>query len=218
MCGPTALAMQLSAFGLDLSPAEVAGGAAAFRRDGDAGLTTQELAAFCLSLGLEVELHSFDGRVLDYAWTGMDQTDLETQLAALCAHLRRVRPFADTRRRYAEAYLALVRAGGVLRIATHVRRGLLLELLTRGPVGAGVLDNVLSGTGKRDASGSPDPLEGDVGTHSVLLVGVDDDGFLLADPALPTTSSLQHRDTETLLAAITAAQIDDDNSVLLVTR
>ncbi|WP_143447808.1 hypothetical protein [Kineosporia sp. R_H_3] len=218
VCGPTALAMQLSSVGFDLSPGEVVRRAAGFRRAGDAGFTTQELAAFCLSLGLEVELHSFDGRVLDYAWSRLDRSDLESRLTALCVHLRASRPSTDARLRYAEGYLSLVRAGGVLRIATHPRRALLLDLLDRGPVGAGLLDNVLSGTGKRDASGAPDPLDGQVGTHSVLLVGADADGFLLADPALPADAALRRTDTETLLAAVTAAQVDDDNSVLLVTR
>lgn len=77
--------------------------------------------------------------MLDYAWSRLDRSDLESRLTALCVHLRASRPFADA---------------------------LLLELLDRGPVGAGLLDNVLSGTGKRDASGSPDPPEGQVGTHS----------------------------------------------------
>lgn len=216
MCGPTALAMQLSALGEALSPLDVVTNAAASKRPGDPGFTSQELGRYCLSLGYQVELWSFDGLLLDYAWNDLHGAELATELAKLCHYHAGRTPVDDTKLRYALGYLAFVEAGGALHVAPFVTSELLLRLLEKGPVNAGVLFGVFASEGKRDADQALDALAGSAGTHSVLILGYEEaTGFLVADPG--PGRGVVTVGKENLLAAITAAQVELDNVIFQVT-
>lgn len=216
-CGPTTVAMQLSALGVRMTPEDVVDRAHAHKRPGDPGYTAPELACFCRSLGLEVELHAFDGRVLDHAWSGLSPDALDARLQELCAHLERGEPAGSLRMRYALSYRRLLRAGGVLRVAPFVTSVALRALLADGPVHAGVAASVITTEGKTTADGAHDPHAGAFGTHSVLVYGYDNrEGFLVADPA-PGRGRVAVG-AEHLLAAITAAQVDDDDVVFRIMR
>ena len=216
MCGPTALAMQLSALGQKLTPDEVVTQASRFKRPGDPGFTSQELASYCLSLGYQVDFWSFDGLVLDYAWKELKGAALAAELSKLCRHHEGRTPVDEVKLRYALGYLAFVEAGGSLEVAPFVTTELLLRLLEKGPVAAGVLFGVFASEGKRGSDQAFDALTGGAGTHSVLIFGHDEaTGFLVADPTpgrgIVTVSK------ENLLAAITAAQVEYDNAIFQVT-
>lgn len=216
VCGPTALAMQLSALGEELSPHEIVTRASPFKRPGDPGFTSMELASYCVSLGYQVNFWSFDGLVLDYAWTGLKGAALAVELEKLCRHHEGRTPVEETKLRYARGYLAFVEAGGSLDVAPFVTTELIIKLLEKGPVAAAVLFGVFASEGKRDSDQAFNALTGGSGTHSVLIFGHDEArGFLIADPAPGrgiVTLSEEH-----LLAAITAAQVEYDNVIFQVT-
>jgi hypothetical protein len=216
MCGPTSLAMQLSAQGEELSPDEVVTQASRFKRAGDPGFTSQELASYCLSLGYQVELWSFDGLVLDYAWKELEGAALAAELEKLCRHHEARTPVEEMKLRYALSYLAFVKAGGSLHVAPFVTTELLLRLLEKGPVGVAVLFGVFASEGKRDADQAFNALTGGSSTHSVLIFGHDEaTGFLVADPTPGRGTVTVSK--ENLLAAITAAQVEYDNVIFQVT-
>jgi len=216
MCGPTSLAMQLSAHGEALSPLDVVTNAAGSKRPGDFGFTSQELGRYCLSLGYQVEMWSFDCLVLDYAWKDLSGAALATELGTLCRHHEGRTPVDENKLRYALGYLAFVEAGGVLHGAPFVTSELLLRLLEKGPVGVSVLFGVFASEGKRDSEQAFNALTGGAGTHSVLVIGYEEaTGFLVADPA--PGRGVVTVGKESLLAAITAAQVEYDNVIFQVT-
>lgn len=201
VCGPTSVAMQLSALGFKLSPQEVALQARPYRRPTDSGFTSLELATFCVSLGLRASLYSFDGCIMDHSWSGLDRKALESKFVDLCEVHQKIGPKNDAQFRYALSYLNLLRAGGSIRIEPTVTSKLLIELLESGPINAGV------------AFG--DPSDAGFSTHSVLVYGYDDDrGFLVADPA-PERGRVTISE-DNLLAAISAAQIENDNVIFQI--
>lgn len=215
MCGPTALAMQLSAHGEELSPDEVVTQASRFKRPGDPGFTSQELASYCLSLGYQVDSWSFDGLVLDYAWKDLRGAALATELEKLCRHHESRTPVDESKLRYALAYLAFVEAGGSLNVAPFVTTELILRLLEKGPVAAGVLFGVFASEGKRDPDQAFNALTGGSSTHSVLIFGHDEaTGFRVADPT--PGRGIVTLSKENLLAAITAAQVEYDNVIFQI--
>lgn len=215
VCGPTALAMQLSAYGEDLSPEEVVAQASRFKRPGDPGLTSQELASYCLSLGYQVDFWSFDGMVLDYAWKELRGAALAAELSRLCRHHESQTPVDEVKLRYALGYLAFVEAGGSLTVAPFVTTELILRLLEKGPVAAAVLFGVFASEGKRGSDQAFNALTGSSGTHSVLIFGHDEaTGFQVADPTPGRGVVTVSR--ENMLAAITAAQVEYDNALFQV--
>jgi hypothetical protein len=214
-CGPTAFAMQLSALGYELSPEEVNVRAQSYKRPSDTGYTSAELATFAISLGLQVDFYSYDGRVLDYSWQGLDATSLRTRLEVLCESLRSDNAIQGARFRYAQGYLRFITSGGSLHIRPFPRASEILNLLDTGPLKAGVAYNVLTGEGKRSVGGTLDPYGGGFGTHSVLIYGHSDErAFLVADPAPGRGASVIEADN--LVAAIAAAQIENDNSLFQI--
>lgn len=88
---------------------------------------------------------------------------------------------------------------------------LIIDLLEKGPVAAGVAFCILASDGKRNfVTNEIDPFSGGFGTHSILIYGYDDvAGFMIADPAHGRGRIVVS--PENLLAAITAAQVEDDN-------
>jgi hypothetical protein len=214
-CGPTTLAMQLSALNIDLSPAEVALQALPFRPDGAQGFTSQELANFASSLKLKTEFYSFDGRVLDYSWQGWSSDLLVPELEFHSQWYRNQVPMDPIGSRYTDSYLGLLKGGASLHIRTNVTCTLINKLLETGPVNAGVAFGVFSGEGKKNIAGESDPLKGNFQTHSILIYGVDEDGmFLVADP-MPNRGKLKIS-PDHLIAAISAAQFENDNSIFQI--
>lgn len=215
VCGPTALAMLLSAYGRDVTPSEVEEQASRFKPPGAPGLISQELAAYCLSLGYEIKFWSFDGRILDYSWRDLQCSELASKIEALCDYHESQGPKNETQLRYAKSYLAFLKAGGSLHIAPFVTSELILSQLRRGPVKAAVAFNVLASEGKRNSKGVLDPFTGGFGTHSIVIYGYDEAmGFLIADPAVGRGRVTVSR--ENLLAAISTAQTEDDNALFYI--
>lgn len=188
VCGPTALAMVLNGLGTKISPREVLQGA---KGSPGVGLTNQSMATFTMKLGFEADLWSFDHQVLDQAWAGLPSAELATKLESKIDLLRAQSPADQNRIHYAESYLEFVKAGGSLHILPAPTKELIVEWLAKSPLLAGV------------------SFTGGKGTHSIVIHGYRPEEFLITDPEMgPTTIS-----PEKLIAAISAAQSEFDNSI-----
>ena len=115
---------------------------------------------------------------------------------------------------YIQAYIDMLKAGGSLTILPHVTTTLLYDLLRKGPVYANICSFVTHGLGRMrypDPSKRlhvPDDISGRVGNHSIVIYGNDEKGnFLVSDP----WNGLEVTDPETMICAITAAELECDS-------
>lgn len=213
-CGYTALAMQLSHYGSDLTPEDIYQSAPRAVIEGVplAGSLATQLAAWVMGLGFKARVTTFDFLVIDLAWATLDGP-------ALISHLTAVR---DSRcvpslgeaisRTYVDEYLRYLDAGGELIILPHVSSSDLYEKLQHGPIGVSVCTAPLYGHGRMSEAlpdrEIADDVNGAIGTHSVVVYGYTTSGdFLLADPWRGLTQVTR----DALICAMTAAVIECDS-------
>lgn len=187
----------------------------------DFGSSMQRLATYCLEKGYDVELYSFDARILDFTWADLSPTQLIEKLEKI-KDVRNVDNLGkELTKQYIEEYIDFVEKGGSLRIQPYPTREFLVKLVTEGPVCVAVNFSTLLGTGHSKNNGlrssDPDELDNEITTHAVLLYGQNDKGdFLISDPwgkpQLNVVSSDQ------LIASIMAAQWLCDNILFRIVR
>lgn len=216
-CGYTALAILLSHYGINRKPLDIA---EAVAPDGhEFGSITAEVATWCRTLDLRVSFYSFDFQITDFSWAKLPPEETVARLRAV-KNKRNIPSLGKKMStRYVQAYIDLLASGVSMQILPHPTTKLLHKLLAGGPVYANVCPQVLYNDGRSRTAGLrktvPDDVYGKVSTHSLVIYGNDAEGnFLLADP----WRGLQISTPETLLCAMTAAEIECDSQLLQVFR
>ena len=180
----------------------------------DSGTINQQMATWCLELGFDVQLFTFDCQIIDQSWAELPKDELIERL-----ELRKdgwaVPSLGKTwTAAYAQSYIDLLNAGGQLHIQPAVTTKLLYELLDQGPILPCLSFSTLYGRGRVRNEGIkesiPDDINGRTWNHSVVIYGYDEHGnFLVADPI--HEPGLHVIESERMLAAISTAQIECDN-------
>ncbi len=222
-CSQTAVAMLLSHYGEILTPEDILAKAGVNQDESgnDIGTVNQDLATVCISLGYEVTIHSADFQLLDISWAGLSRQSLQDKLR-LVLPARRVAALGDFwSQQYLHSYINFLEKGGELKITAYFSEQYFDELLVKGPFLCGVCPGVLYSLGHdRVQSGViresvPDDINGEVGTHSVIVYGKSDSGqYLVADPWYGD----QEVAAEALVAGCAAAQIECDNLIVAVKK
>ncbi|MBL8159148.1 C39 family peptidase [Candidatus Saccharibacteria bacterium] len=204
-CSQTALAMLMSYYGHPMSVEDVMRTVPQGRDEQGnpyGSNLVQELAAWCLSAGFGVRMHTFDCQIIDLAWEGLPATELINRLEAARGVRISAAQGPHISNQYIDAYLNFLKRGGNLRIEPFPRARLLYELLQKAPVVVAVCFNTLHNAGGSET------------THTVLVYGYDPQGnFLVADPYEGRIVV----DPERLVCAISAAQIECDNVLFQIT-
>lgn len=215
-CTQATTAMLLSHYDSKYSVARVLADSPA---DKEFGSTMQQLATYCIKQGYNVEMFSFDARILDFTWSGLSREELVAKLE----RVKSVRNIESLGKQLTEQYVAdyieFLNKGGKLYIDPYPTRELLVRLVNEGPICVAVNFTTLLGTGHSKNVGlrasQQDDLDNEVTTHAVLVYGQDDDGnFLLADPWGEPQFNVATSDQ--LIASIMAAQWLCDNIIFRV--
>jgi hypothetical protein len=180
------------------------------------GTINQQMATWCLSLGFDVALYTFDCQVIDQSWSKLSGENLLERIEA-----RKngwvVPSMGDAwTKAYAQSYIDFVKAGGKLTIQPAVTSKLLYELLQDGPLLPCLSYSTLYGVGRTknfdEHKSTDDDVNGRTWNHSVVIFGNDEHGnFLIADPfKKPGVHTIE---PERMVAAISTGQIECDNLV-----
>lgn len=180
----------------------------------DFGSSMQQLAIYCIDQGYDVEMYSFDARILDFTWSNLSNDKLVEKLKKIKA-VRNVESLGKKlTQQYVEEYIDFIKKGGKLNIQPYPTRELLTQLVTEGPLCVALNFTTLLGTGHSKNVGlrtsEHDDLDNDVTTHAVMVYGLDDNNnFLLSDPW--GNPQLNIATSDQLIASIMAAQWLCDN-------
>ncbi|MDB5164228.1 MAG: Peptidase family protein [Candidatus Saccharibacteria bacterium] len=218
-CGYAALAILLSHYGKQVAVDELLKVVPhPVHEDGqEGGSITPQLAAWALMQGFQTHMYSFDCLVLDLSWKKLSEPQIVERLKAVRGKRDpqvASKHYADE---YIDAYLDMLKAGGKLTIQPFVTTKLLYKLLEKGPVYANICSTARTGEGRNRNVGLRksvvDDVNGTVSNHSIVLYGNDTNGnFLVADP----WEGMMTEDPETMICAITAAQIECDNMCFVI--
>lgn len=216
-CGPTALHAVYRHLGLDLSLDDLIG---RVRYIDEGGTLAVHLALDALSRGFSAVLHTFNLRIFDPSWAGLESEELVEKLERQLDFKGGSR-FVEASR----AYQRFLRAGG--RVGFEE---LSLELLEgyfrRGcPVLAGLSATYLYGSPREilvnDRSLRFDDLRGEPTGHFVVLGGIEEGKVVVSDPYLENPLGRhQHYlvDPSRLLHAILLGVMTYDANILVISR
>lgn len=209
-CTQTATAMLLSHFDKKYNTATVLQSSPAT----EFGSSMQQLAIYCLDQGYDVDMYSFDTRILDLTWSNLSSDALIEKFEKIKT-VRNIESLGkNVTQQYIEGYVEFIKKEGKLYIQPYPTRELLKQLVTEGPVCVAVNYTTLLGAGHTKNLGlrasEQDDFENEVTTHAVLVYGLDDDNnFLVSDPwGDPQFNTVT---SDQLIASIMAAQWLCDN-------
>jgi len=213
-CGPTCLTKVLQFFGDDRGFDAVA---AEVDRNPDGGTVGVHLGRAALALGYGATIYTYNLRVFDPTWAGLDPVALKAKLAARAAAVT-----DPPLERITSAYCAYLEAGGEIGFA-DLDRELLVDHLARGrPIVCGLSSTYLYGTAREIAeTNQSDDVVGEPAGHFVVIGGYLDEGarFVVFDPYLqnPVADGQRYEVTERrLLNAILLGDVTFDGVLLLV--
>lgn len=214
-CSQTALSMLLNYYGLNKSPKDIMSEIPVTKdeKGNDWGTITQQLASWCISLGFKVKMYSFDIQILDLSWKDLDETELLNKLHSILG-VRDVPALGkEWSKEYVQSYIEFIKAGGSLTIKDYPTIELLEKLLAKAPIFASVNFNVMYGYGRRKNVGLRESIEdfkeGKLTNHSIVISGYKAGEFQVYDPW--EKPGIHKINSERIIAAITAAQIEADN-------
>lgn len=167
-----------------------------------------------------VEMHVFDVQIIDRSWINLSQKALLSEIIKIQEH-----GVSTARTPYAsiliDAYVAFLQAGGVIKIAkcTNV---LLQKLLLDGPVLTIVNFNYIYDypRSKYDPTSKeylPDPIDGKVIEHAIVLTGFSGNQYYYNDPDAEVGGQHTIQD-DVLIGSICAAQLNSDNYLLTINK
>ena len=217
-CSPTALSMLLSFYGKNFTVTEVLDKVPqVHNEEGEPfGTINQQMATWCMSLGFDVSLYTFDCQVIDQSWATLPNEKLLERLEARKSGWA-VPSLGDAwTKAYAQSYIDFVKAGGELTIQPAITSKLLYNLLEDAPVLVCASYSTLYGAGRTENfdefRSASDDVNGRTWNHSVVIYGNDENGnFLIADPF--KKPGLHVVEPERMIAAISTAQIECDNLI-----
>ncbi len=176
----------------------------------DSGSINQQLATWCISLGFDVTLYTFDCQIIDQSWAGLGKDDLVARLKMSMDGYEVPSLGALWSNAYRQAYVDFLEAGGEMHIQPAVTTKRLYELLEYGPILACVSFSTLYGVGRSNEQSEQDDINGKAWNHTVVIYGNDEDGnFCVSDPLKkPGTHVVE---AERMIVAISTAQLECDN-------
>jgi hypothetical protein len=179
-CGPTCLRKVYDYYGLRLDDTALLG---EIDRNEDGGTLAVFLGIAALRRGFAARIYSYDLRIFDPTWFGLEREALAAKVRARFPHL------ADRRLTAARAYLDFLERGGDIRF-DELTPGLLKRIIDRDhPVLAGLSATYLYGFPRERQTGDERLVADDVGGeptgHFVVIVGYEHWGrrFSLRDPS-----------------------------------
>lgn len=179
-CGPTSLHAVYRYFGEEVSLDQVIAEVPHLEEGGTLAVL---LGCHALGRGYRATLYSYNLRVFDPTWFGLDRARLKQRLGRFFEHQTDRKP-----RLAAAAYLEFIERGGELRFADLSPR-LIHRLLDRElPVLTGLSSTYLYRTAREvGATGEHDDVRGEPIGHFVVLCGYDERArkVLVADPLHP---------------------------------
>jgi hypothetical protein len=192
-CGPTCLRKVYDFFGVEASPEQVL---AEIDRNEDGGTLAVFLGISALRRGFRARIYSYDLRIFDPTWFGLDGGALAEKVHARIPHLRDGHSL-----RAAKAYLRFLELGGTLGF-DELTPSLLKEILDRGhPVLAGLSATYLYRMPRerqveRTSLLVDDDVAGEATGHFVVITGYEHWGrsFVLRDPSehVPVSHTDRH--------------------------
>ncbi len=225
-CGYASLAMMLSHHGVDTSAEKILNEVPIAKDESGEpiGSLTAQLADWCVQQGYAVDFTSFDFLITDFSWIGMDNQELLDKLESV-KEVRDVQNVGGKywSKMYVQAYIDLINSGGNLSVKPHVTTVLLYTMLEKAPVYTNICSSIVHAKGRQQY---PEPqtskllsvdedVNGTIGTHSIVIYGHDEKGnFMIADP----WDGLYDVDPETMLCAITAAELECDSQCFQIHR
>lgn len=212
-CGPTCLLQVLRFYGDD-SPFERL--VELTTRNPDGGTLAVYLALTALRLGYRARVTSYNLRVFDPTWAGLEREALSDKLLARARVTRKAKVAAICR-----GYAALLQRGGEVRFDVELSAALIVDMLARGhPVLCGLNATYLYRQAReRPDDNESDDVAGDPVGHFLVVCGYADGGAQLwvRDPARHVPFSSDGRylvPTERLLHAVLLGIVSYD-AVLL---
>lgn len=217
-CSPTALSMLLGTYGKDFTVTEVSDKVPqVYNEDNEpCGTINQQMATWCLSLGFDVSLYTFDCQVIDQSWSELSGEKLIERLEARKDGWSVPSLGTTWTKAYAQSYIDFIKAGGKLTIQPAVTSKLLYELLENGAILPCLSFSTLYGAGRTknfdEHKSTDDDVNGRTWNHSVVIYGNDENGnFLIADPF--RKPGMHVIEPERMIAAISTGQIECDNLI-----
>ena len=215
-CSPTALSMLLGYYDKEFTVAEISDKVPQVynNKNEPQGTINQQMATWCLSLGFDVSLYTFDCQVVDQSWAGLTNEKLVERLKYRKDGWVVPQMGEAWTKAYTQSYIDFIEAGGKLTIQPAVTSALLYDLLQNGPILPCLCYNTLYGVGRTknfdEHKSADDDVNGRTWNHSVVIYGNNEEGnFLIADPY--NKPGLHVIEPERLIAAISTAQIECDN-------
>lgn len=222
-CAQAAFAMLLSYYDEQLTPDNVLSEVEANKDEqgNDIGSIIQDLARFCVKRGHKTTIHSADFQLLDTTWSALTQKEIRARLDQVRA-VRNVPALGDFWvKQYLKSYAKFMDAGGYVKVVQYFSEEYFDELLQHGPFLPTVAPAVLYGDGHTRTEDSEvrqavsDDINGDVGTHSVVVYGKSEVGeYLVADPWYGDKIVTP----QALAAACAGAQIECDNLIVTIEK
>lgn len=221
-CTPAALAIVLSFFGETMTPEQIMEEIPKnFDKQGkEIGSVNQQYASWAINKGYIVTLYSADFELLDVGWVTLDKNELTKKLQASIGKHEIGFLGHEWSKRYIEAYIEFLEKGGQLVIKSYFDTELLDALLQQGPLLAAVSSQVLYEKGRSKDIGlrvsELDDINGSISTHSIVIIGKEEGGYIIADPwKVPGQFTIS---PDHLLAAMAGAQQQGDNLFFQLSR
>jgi hypothetical protein len=223
-CGYAALAILLSHYGTDITPAELVKQVPQPKDSSGVsrGSSTSQLAGWTQAQGFRVHMYASDMFILDLSWRDKNSKQIKQRLEEIKSQ-RTITILDDYWAKvYEESYITMLSQGVDLTVVQFIDTKLINKLLSRGPIYANISSTALRGKGRSRSfivngqrSSKLDDVNGRVSTHSTVIYGCDGkDNYLVADP----WAGLIKVNAEHLVLAIEAAQIECDNQIFIITN
>lgn len=220
-CVQTSTSQFLGHYGVEVSPAEIEESVPVrVNSDGQPmGTLFADIGRYIQSShNRDTSMYVFDSQIIDRSWKDLDQTKIKAHLGLLLeSGVKTAKtPYADL---HIEAYNQYLAAGGRIEIEKCTNT-LLHTLLDKGPVLAIISFNYMYDYARcsydeTTKSYVPDPVNGKVIEHAVLLTGYTDSTYTYNDPDAEMGG--QHEvGSDVMIGAICSAQINSDNYLLVI--
>lgn len=222
-CSPTALSMLLGYYEKQLTVNEISASVPQVvdEKGENSGTINTQMATWCVSLGFDVVLYTFDCQIIDQSWRDLPKEKITERLEARKDGWEVPSLGALWNTAYCQSYIDFLKAGGVLHIQPAVSSKLIYELLENGPILPCLSFSTLHEKGRTKFNGVNESVSDDVHgramNHSVVIYGVDDNrNFLVADPW--EKPGLHTVEPERMIAAISTAQLECDNLMFQLSK
>jgi hypothetical protein len=222
-CVQTSTSQFLSFYGIRLSPDEIEREIPVRKNEDGKPLGTlfADIGTwFIKTHNLKVKMHVFDAQIIDRSWSSFSQKELLAEMEKIkeIGISTALTPYSSI---LIDSYVTYLQNGGIIEI-TKCTNELLKNLLIKGPVLAIINFNYMYDYPrvKYDMAKNnytPDPIDGKVIDHAIVLTGFENGMYSYNDPDKEKGGQHQVKD-DILIGAICAAQLNSNNYLLTVEK